>query len=132
MVFDPNTAPTTHAQFMLWCVAQTEWAEGHDFNDPVVTTPPLRAWFMDIIQSFPPMNGPFSKAVLSEDEARTANYSLGKSIIYCCFAWSKEDLANRTVFELAQKHGVGFFNVSSSGEEVWLPLNGKLTLAHAK
>jgi len=33
---------------------------------------------------------------------------------------------------LAQKLGVGFFNVSSGNEEVWLPLNGKLSLAHSK
>jgi hypothetical protein len=57
---------------------------------------------------------------------------VGKSVIYCAFAWSKAELAYDTVFELAQKHGVGFFNVSSGNEEVWLPSKGALNLAHSK
>jgi hypothetical protein len=32
--------------------------------------------------------------------------------------------------DLAAKHDLGFFNVSSADEEVWLPAAGRLTLAH--
>jgi hypothetical protein len=87
---------------------------------------------MEIIQAFPPMNGPLSQADLPEDEASATDYSVGKFVVYCCFAWSKAELAYETVFELAQKHGVGFFNVSSGKEEVWLPSKDKLSLAHSK
>ncbi len=132
MVFESNAAPTSHAQFMDWYEQQTQWAEGHGYDDPTVSTAKLRAWFMEIIQSFPPLNGPLSQDDLPEDEASATDYSVGKSVIYCAFAWPKAELAYDTVFDLAQKHGVGFFNVSSGNEEVWLPSNNKLSLAHSK
>ncbi len=132
MVFESNTAPASHVQFMDWYEQQTQWAEGHSYDDPAVSTAKLRVWFMEIIKSFPPLNGPLSQDDLPEDEASATDYSVGKSVIYCAFAWPKAELAYETVFELAQKLGVGFFNVSSGNEEVWLPLNGKLSLAHSK
>jgi hypothetical protein len=132
MVFESNAAPASHAQFMDWYHSQTQWAEGHRYDDPAVSADKLRAWFMEIIQSFPPLNGPLSQDDLPEDEASATDYSVGKSAIYCAFAWSKAEQAYRTVFELAQKHGVGFFNVSSGDEDVWLPSNDKLNLAHSK
>jgi hypothetical protein len=132
MVFEAKTAPASHVQFMDWYEQQTQWAEGHSYDDAAVSTAKLRAWFMEIIKSFPPLNGPLSQDDLPEDEASATDYSVGKSAIYCAFAWPKAALAYETVFELAQKHSVGFFNVSSGKEEVWLPLNGKLSLAHSK
>jgi hypothetical protein len=132
MVFESNAAPTSHLQFMDWYEQQTQWAESHSYDDPKVSTPKLRAWFMEIIQSFPPLNGPLSQDDLPEDEASATDYSVGKSVIYCAFAWSKAERAYDTVFKLAQKHGVGFFNVSSGNEEVWLPSKEKLSLAHSK
>jgi hypothetical protein len=132
MVFEPTAAPGGHVQFMIWYEQQTQWTEGHSYNDPAVSTANLRGWFMDIIQSFPPMNGPLSQDDLPEDEASATDYSVGKSVIYCAFAWSKEQPAYDTVFALAQKYGVGFFDVSSGNEEVWLPVGGRLTLAHSK
>jgi hypothetical protein len=132
MVFEPSAAPASHAQFMEWYEQQTEWAEAHSYDDPAVSTAKLRAWFMEIIRSFPPLNGPLSQDDLPEDEASATDYSVGKSVIYCCFAWSKAEVAYDTVFELAEKHDVGFFNVSSGAEEVWLPLKGKLSCTHSK
>jgi hypothetical protein len=37
-----------------------------------------------------------------------------------------------TVARLAEKHQLGLFNASSSGEEVWIPIEGRMTLAHDK
>jgi hypothetical protein len=48
------------------------------------------------------------------------------------FAWSKAELAYQTTLDLAAKHDLGFFNVSSPGEEVWLPAEGRLILAHQR
>ena len=132
MVFEPNAVSTSQAQFMAWYEEQTKWAEGHSYDDPAVSAPSLRAWFLDIIEVFPALNGPFSKDDLPEDEASATDYSVGKSSIYCAFAWSKAKFAYDTVFKLAQKHGIGFFDVSSGSEEVWLPSNGRLEIAHAK
>jgi hypothetical protein len=132
MVFDLNGVPTSHAKFLAWYDEQTGWTEGHGYDDPAVSTTSLRAWFLDIIESFPPLNGPLSKDDLPEDEASATDYSVGKSVIYCAFAWSKAKVAYDTVFKLAQKHGVGFFDVSSGNEEVWFPSNGTLKIAHSK
>ena len=117
---------------MEWYEQQTEWEEGHSYDDPAVSTVKLQAWFAEIIRTFPPLNGPFSKDNLPEDEASATDYSVGKTAIYCCFAWSKAQPAYDTVFALAQKHGIGFFNVSSDEEEVWLPLKDNLRMAHSK
>ena len=132
MVFEPNAVSTNHSQFMAWYEDQTKWAENHSYDDPAVSTASLRAWFLDIIGSFPPLNGPLSKDDLPEDEASATDYSVGKSAIYCAFAWSKAEVAYETVFKLAEKHTVGFFDVSSGNEEVWLPSNGRLKIAHSK
>jgi hypothetical protein len=134
MVFDPSNAPREHADFMRWYGEQTLWNEDHSYNDPAVTSANLHAWFMEIIQSFPPLNGPLSEEELPEDEASATDYSIGRNVIYAAFAWSKVESAYQIVFDLAEKHNVGFFNVSSGDEEVWLPQNdsGKLVLVHQK
>jgi hypothetical protein len=84
MVFESNAAPVSHAQFIDWYEHQTEWAEGHSYDDPVVSTEKLRAFYMEIIQPFPPLNGPLSHDDLPEDEASATDYSVGKSVILQC------------------------------------------------
>jgi hypothetical protein len=41
-------------------------------------------------------------------------------------------MAYMTVARLAEKHHLGLFNASSTGEEVWVPREGRMTLAHDK
>ena len=132
MVFEPEAAPKDHRRFLDWYSKQTKWNEGHSYGDPAVTSDRLRNWFTDISRNFPPLNGVGSKEELPDDEASATDYSIGKQIIYACFSWSKVDIAYRTVFDLAVKHELGFFNVSSGIEEVWLPQMGQLMLAHQK
>ncbi len=103
-----------------WYSAQTEWTESHGYNDPQVPTERLRGWFQDIIETFPPMNGPLS----NEDDIgnpKTTDYCVGRTVIYAAFAWSQAEAAYRCMRDLAEKHGVGFFDVSSSDGAVWLP-----------
>jgi hypothetical protein len=92
----------------------------------------LRGWLEEIAKSFPPMNGVMAFSEFPEDEASATGYGIGKQIIYADFRWSKAAKAYEAVFRLAAKHGVGFFNVSSPLEEVWLLLGGELVLAHRK
>ncbi|MGH9741563.1 MAG: hypothetical protein ACRD51_04350 [Candidatus Acidiferrum sp.] len=132
MVFEPMDIANNRNQFMEWYEEQTKWAEGHTYDDPAITTPSLRAWFLEIALSFPPLNGPLSKVDLPEDEDSATDYSIGMSVIYCSFAWSKASPAYDTVFKLAQKHSVGFLDASSENAEVWLPSKGKLILAHRR
>ena len=58
MVFEPDVVPASHAEFLDWYAGQTKWGEDHGYDDPALSSVNLRAWFEEMIQIFPPMNGP--------------------------------------------------------------------------
>jgi hypothetical protein len=132
MVFEPDAVPTDHAEFVHWYLQRTRWSEDHGYDDPALSSEHLKAWFEDIIQIFPPMNAPTAMVKLPESEASSTDYAIGADFIYASFAWSKAEPAYMTVARLAEKHQLGLFNASSSGEEVWIPKDGRMTLAHDK
>lgn len=129
MVFEPEAVPAAHDEFLDWYARATKWTEDHGYDNPGITSERLRSWFEDIIQIFPPMNRPKQ---LPDDEGSNTDYAIGTSFIYASFAWSKAEPAYMTVARLAEKHGLGLFNASSTGEEVWVPESGKMILAHDK
>jgi hypothetical protein len=122
MVFRNDSAPRKTNEFMDWYLEQTEWAEEHSYDDPANTSDELRNWFMEIIITFPAMNGPFA----SEDyeNPNLSDYCIGKDVIYVGFAWPVAVKAYRTMIKLAAKHNVGFFNVSSENGEILFSENG--------
>ena len=131
MVFDPAAAPKKREEFLAWYDELTEWGDEHGYDDPIVTTIALRAWFMDMIGIFPAMNGPYSASFSANSESRLADYSIEKSAIYIGFSWSVAEEAHETVAMLAAKHGVGFFDVSSDKGAVYVPdESGNLSLLH--
>jgi hypothetical protein len=131
-VFDPEVAPLGRGEFLAWFKQQTEWNESHGYDNPKVCSPSLRQLFLEMIAEFPAMNGPHAQEELPEDEATLTDYSVGRSLIYAAFAWSKKEQAYEIMFRLAERHRVGFFNVSSTTGEVWLPgSSGALVLAHS-
>ncbi len=69
MVFDPTAVPLERAEFLNWYDEQTQWSEPHGYDDPAVSTPRLRAWFLEMIKQFPPMNGPYATDDLPDDES---------------------------------------------------------------
>lgn len=132
MVFEPSAVPATHDEFLEWYGRQTKWSEDHGYNDPALTSEHLRAWFEDIIRIFPSMNAPSSDEGSPDDEASSSDYAIGADFIYASFAWSKAEAAYMTVARLAEKYQLGLFNASSTGEEVWMPEDGRMALAHDK
>ncbi|MFI0431264.1 hypothetical protein [Mariniflexile sp. HMF6888] len=124
MVFRKEAAPNTRTDFMKWYQDQTEWMEEHSYDDPSNTSTELRSWFMEMIQTFPVMNGPFASG--DDDNPNVSDYSVGKDVIYVAFAWSLAEEAYKTMLKLAEKHGVGFFDVSSNNGDIFFPDNGKL------
>ena len=118
MVFDPDATPKDRESFMAWYDKQTEWSEGHSYSDPIVATPALQAWFREMIQYFPPMNGPLA---VDSDASEVTDHSIGRSVIYSAFAWSVAEYAHNKMRELAIKHRVGFFDVSSDDGELLFP-----------
>ena len=119
MVFDPEAPPDDRAGFMTWYREHVRWETKYNYNDPTNCSPNLAAWFSEISAQFPPLNGPYSD--LSGDGSKLADYSIGRSSIYACFAWSEAASAYQLAFELAKKHSVGFFNVSEEDGEAWAP-----------
>ena len=123
MVFDPDRAPRKPAAFVTWYTRQTQWDEAHGYDDPKVCTPALRGWFEEMIQSFPALNGPFAREE-ELDNPKTTDYCVGRTVIYAGFGWSQAEAAYRQVLSAAQKHGVGFYDLSSADGAVWLPDSG--------
>jgi hypothetical protein len=124
MVFRKEAAQKTRTDFMKWYQDQTEWTEEHSYDDPANTSTELRNWFMEMTQTFPAMNGPFASD--DDDNPNVSDYSIGKDVIYVAFAWSLAEQAYTTMLKLAEKHGVGFFDVSSDNGDILFPDNGKL------
>lgn len=121
MVFEITKAPKTKKEFMDWYDRQTEWAEEHDYETVGVTSPALQKLFMEMKDTFPPMNGKFApeeEAIANDEdlESRLTDYSIGYNVIYAAFSWSVADEAYEKVRTLAQKHGVGFFDASGDGD----------------
>jgi len=131
MVFAPDAAPrggpTSRPAFLDWYDAQTEWGEDHDYDDPAVATPALQAFYADLATAFPPV-----LADETEPESGT-DYTIGRALIYMAFLdWDKIDAAWESVYRLAARHELGFFDVSSDLAEVWLPdRKGGLRVAHS-
>lgn len=118
MVFDPDVAPRDRADFLRWYEQQTQWSEGHSYDDPAVASASLRAWFDDMRTHFPPMNGPLASDL---DHPTVTDHCIGRHVIYSAFAWSVAESAHKWMRELAVKHRVGFYDVSADEGEVLFP-----------
>lgn len=125
MVFKKEAAPKTRTEFLEWFDQQAEWTEDHSYDDPANTSPELQNWFSEMIKTFPPMNGP-SASDDDDDSPYVTDYSIGNDVIYAAFSWSLAEQAYNKVLEFAEKHKVGFFNVSSDEGDILFPDNGKL------
>jgi len=123
MVFEPGAAPKDHGAFMEWYFTLTKWNDG-PYNDPARTTARLRAWVHEMQRTVPDMNTPKAEIHLQDDDGVLADYTIGRRFVYAGFAWSKAVAAAGEAERLANLHGIGFFDVSSDGEEVWPPVNG--------
>ena len=131
MVFEPVAAPKDHSAFMNWYFELAKWNDG-PYNDPVRTSERLQLWVREMQRTFPDMNTPEAEIHLQDDDGVLADYTIGRQFVYAGFAWSKAVAAATEAERLAKLHGVGFFDVSSNGEEVYLPVKEMLELAHRK
>ena len=131
MVFEKTKAPKTKDKFLEWFQEYSEWGGDPDHQNIGVASPALQNWFMEMKETFPPMNGeyaPDDDALAADEglESRMADYDIGQDIIYVAFAWSVAEEAYKQTLALARKHGVGLFNASSDDGEIILPDGSKL------
>jgi len=122
-VFSKEAAPKTRVDFLKWYSAQTEWTTEHSYGDPAITSTELKNWFVEMINIFPAMSGPYAN---DEDynEYQT-DYSIGRHFIYAAFDRSVAEKAFTSMLELGEKYDVGFFDVSSANMDIFFPDNGK-------
>lgn len=90
-----------------------EQEEACDYETIRAASPALQNWFMEMKETFPPMNGEYAPAneLLDEDEnleSRLADYCIGRDFIYAAFSWTAAGEAYELMRSLARKHEVGF------------------------
>lgn len=130
VIFDPRDCPLDRSGFISWYEANT--ADSVKFESvPDKASPPLKALFLEMMQLFPPMNGPYKRGGDVEPELE-ADYSFSAQMIIISFSWSVADKALSMAVELAAKHVLGVFDISSETSEVWMPRLGEqhLVLQH--
>ena len=132
MVFDPALVKyQEREEFIEWFEQTTEWEGDFDYDDPAHASKPLRAWFAEITLEFPPMNGPLSPSLEKSDEFNMADYAISPDAIYVSFSWSDAVAGSKNTIDLAEKHGLGFFDLSGADGAVWVPDDvGKLVRVH--
>lgn len=129
-VFDPKPELRDRASFMSWYDARTAWADGLDYNEPLNASLALQAWFREMTETFPPLNGRLRPPDFASSEW-TADYSIARDLICVAFPSSKGGPAYEMTRRLAATHRVGFFDASGDGG-AWFPSShGTLELAHA-
>jgi len=111
MVFEPSKAPRDRTDFMAWYNRQTEWGDDVDYDIHHHASPALQSWFLEMVKTFPPMNGPLASD--NFDDPKITDHCVGRDVIYSAFAWS--------VAEEAHVAMVGFFDVSSDDGEILFP-----------
>ena len=121
-VFDPNIAPKDPSQFKTWFEDQMSSYTIEDYENPESLSLVLKSWFLDMRTHYPPLNPPDESHDI--DDPKLSDYCFCHNLVYVNFARSQSESAYDTMFRLAQKHRIGFFNVSSSPGEVWFPLGG--------
>jgi hypothetical protein len=120
MVFRPDIALRTRPEFMNWYHDQTQWSEGHSYDDPSITSEGLRSWFLEMIETYPAMNGPYAKEE-DEDNDFVTDYSIGRDVIYAAFSWSLAEQAYEKMKAVAEKHEIGFFDASADEGDILFP-----------
>jgi hypothetical protein len=118
LAFTPNVV--TDENFLAWWGKQATWSEHHPYDDPTATTPALEAFYEELAQLFPPMNGTDAptNVELENDpdlESRLADYSIGSDLVYASFAWTAAETAKRVFIAAATKHRVAVALVSEDG-----------------
>lgn len=118
MLFDAHNAPRERNIFDNWFNTLTQWDGDIDYNDVRHATPALQEFYKDLIKSYPSLNGPDAPQNPIDPE-RLTDYSIAPQIIYAAFSWSQAKLADQLIHDLAAKHGVGIYHVSTDNAVIF-------------
>ena len=120
LIFEPDSA--TDEDFpQWWKQVVSQWDEPYDFSTIEGSTPAIRAFYRDIIRTFPPFNGPdaLSDEELEEREDQglpVADYTIGADYIYISVGWSDANALVKIVGQMAwtQRLAVAYVSEDSS------------------
>ena len=129
LVFDPAAAPQTRVAFSQWIDAQTDLDPDLDHDDPAMATPALAAWFHEMRQTLPALNGPFGIDSLPKPpdphDLWVGDYSINRHIIMLSLPWEVANRADDLTRRLAHEHGLGVVDLSRDmirdDQAVWWP-----------
>ena len=78
LVFNKTKAPSDPMEFLKWFHKKAEWKADRDYNDIKGTDQPLVDFFMEMIKTYPAMNGPYAPTAARERNGvyRVASMSL--------------------------------------------------------
>ena len=128
-IFDHTNAPRDAPKFLNWYERLTDWGHDIDYNNPDNASDALRSWLNDMVQHFPPLNGPL--AAIDTEESNLTDYSIGREFIYSAFPWSSSESARELALQFAAKHSVGFFDTSAEPALVLFPDGYRFNAADA-
>ena len=112
VVFNPETAPKNKEDFKTWFDKQIDLADNRSYSDLEFINKNLESCFLEIVKSFPALNGPYSNNDI--DQENMTDYDVSENIICASFPWSSSDQAYNNTKQLAEKHNVGFYDVSGN------------------
>lgn len=121
MVFNPEAAPSGHAEFLDWYDKQMQWDGGRPADKLARIAPALRAWFDEMTRQYPAIHGEPRADESAGGAFVLTDYTIGQDIIYASFPAGRANPAYKHMFALAGRHRIGFFDASSRKGEVWLP-----------
>ena len=109
LAFDVTGSPDDEEALLAWFNEDAKWSEPHTYDDASVTTPALRAFYRDLIKSYPPLHGPDAPPYR---HSRLADYSIGQSIVYVSLGSSMARQGLATFLRLGATHRVGVCEIS--------------------
>ena len=119
LIFESDAV--TDEDFPLWWDRVSQWEEPRHYESIERATPAIRAFYRDLIRSFPPFNGPdaLSEEELEEREVEglpVADYTIGADYIYISVGWSDASALVKIVGQMAwtQRLAVAYVSEDSS------------------
>ena len=117
-VYVKEKAPEDPVDFLEWFWKKTEWNGERDYYDILGTDERLAAFFLEMIKTFPAMNGKYAPTEEElqanpelEDSPMVTEYNIDEDLIYMGFAYSVSDQADELIRKLAVQNGLGYFDM---------------------
>ena len=110
-VFEAEGVPRDEAAFADWFIATREAVEESDTFVAEPATTRLRDFYNEMVTRFPDMNGPSGKGI--DEGEHLAGYEFQPNHIYMDFRWSVAEDVGVYVMDLAQKYGLGMYDLIS-------------------